>query len=277
MPRDDFSKNTKETLAKRVGYLCSNPRCRRHTAGPHEDVEKVATIGVAAHITAASEGGPRYDAALTKAERSHINNGIWLCVSCSTIIDKDPAVYPVELLREWKSLTETFIRENLSGAVGNAPDNPFIEVDLLYDGSSRWNEGYSQKNKEIYGTAPIPPGSDISIHWLLNWSYVMVLVNNSTKPAFNIQIEPISGARFKSIDGLPKVNNIRPYENIDLHAQFERGLEGTAECADSKILKKIPNELDGSVFRVKYFDEARKEHSTKVTILDQEVISKFEK
>ena len=59
--RDDFQTQTKELLAKRVGYRCSNPGCRQPTSGPHDDPNRAISVGVAAHITAASPGGPRHD------------------------------------------------------------------------------------------------------------------------------------------------------------------------------------------------------------------------
>ena len=60
MPRDDFPKKVKETVAERAGYLCSIPYCNRPTVGPHSDPNKSKCLGVAAHICAASPGGPRY-------------------------------------------------------------------------------------------------------------------------------------------------------------------------------------------------------------------------
>jgi hypothetical protein len=60
-PRDEFSKETKEIVAKRVGSRCSNPNCRRPTSGPQTHPRKTVNIGVAAHITAAAPGGARYD------------------------------------------------------------------------------------------------------------------------------------------------------------------------------------------------------------------------
>lgn len=45
--------------------------------------------GVAAHITAASPGGARYDAALTPEARADIGNGIWLCQNHARLIDND--------------------------------------------------------------------------------------------------------------------------------------------------------------------------------------------
>ena len=38
--RDDFSNQTKELLAKRVGFRYSNPSCRQHTSGPQSKNKK---------------------------------------------------------------------------------------------------------------------------------------------------------------------------------------------------------------------------------------------
>ena len=43
------------------------------------DPTKVIDTGVAAHICAATIGGPRYKAEMTTEERKDINNAIWLC------------------------------------------------------------------------------------------------------------------------------------------------------------------------------------------------------
>ena len=69
--RDDFTKRTIDTLAKRAGYVCSNPGCRCLTVGAARGNEGFVIVGVAAHITAASSGGPRYDPALTQEQRRH--------------------------------------------------------------------------------------------------------------------------------------------------------------------------------------------------------------
>ena len=39
--RDDFSLTVKDILAKRVGYVCSNPNCKRHTIAPNSKEDKV--------------------------------------------------------------------------------------------------------------------------------------------------------------------------------------------------------------------------------------------
>ena len=111
--RDDFSQRTKEILAKRVANVCSNPGCRVRTVGPDEGGSGTVNIGVAAHIAAASDGGPRYDPFMTPEERSGIDNGIWLCQNCAHLIDADSAAYPVELLHRWKEQTESEARASL--------------------------------------------------------------------------------------------------------------------------------------------------------------------
>jgi hypothetical protein len=105
--RDDFPLPIKEVLAKRVSSRCSNPACRKPTSGPQEDSAKAVNIGVAAHITSAAEGGPRYNAALSGEERKAAPNGIWLCQSCGKLVDNDDVRYTVEMLQRWKTISET--------------------------------------------------------------------------------------------------------------------------------------------------------------------------
>ena len=58
MARDEFDKKTKETLAKRVGFECSNPDCPNHvTIGLGQAEDATINLGVAAHIRAAAPGG----------------------------------------------------------------------------------------------------------------------------------------------------------------------------------------------------------------------------
>jgi hypothetical protein len=63
-------------------------------------------IGVAAHITAAALGGPRFDPSLTPRQRCSASNGIWLCQNDGKLVDNDEQQYPVALLRQWKADAE---------------------------------------------------------------------------------------------------------------------------------------------------------------------------
>lgn len=103
--RDDFRQPIIRQIAQRAGYRCSSPACLRPTIGPDGSGD-TASIGVAAYITAAAEGGPRYDPGMTSEDRSAAENGIWLCQTCSRLIDVDMPSHPTEHLREWKTLAE---------------------------------------------------------------------------------------------------------------------------------------------------------------------------
>jgi hypothetical protein len=114
--RDDFSKAVLETLAKRVGHRCSNPSCRKLTSGPHTDDAKAVNVGVGAHITAASPGGPRYDPSLTSELRRSAENGVWLCQTCGKLVDNDEARYSVAQLREWRQIAEDATRQEIESS-----------------------------------------------------------------------------------------------------------------------------------------------------------------
>jgi hypothetical protein len=70
-------------------------------------------LGVAAHITGAAAGGPRYDGSLSAVQRRHSDNGIWLCQNCAKLIDKDISRFTEKLLRAWKTLSEDRARNSL--------------------------------------------------------------------------------------------------------------------------------------------------------------------
>jgi len=112
--RDDFSKSVINKLRLRVGNHCSSPDCGVNTSSASNEAPiAVNNIGVAAHISAASKGGKRYLPSLSKSERASIENGIWLCQSCSVKIDRDEAKYTIELLKNWKCQAEAKAQQEL--------------------------------------------------------------------------------------------------------------------------------------------------------------------
>lgn len=104
--RDDFTKKTVDLLAKRAGFLCSNPDCNILTVGAAPTADKSMIVGVAAHITAAAPGGPRYDPTLTPEQRRHHSNGVWLCETHGKAVDSDAEHFTVEMLRKWRQTAE---------------------------------------------------------------------------------------------------------------------------------------------------------------------------
>lgn len=128
--RDEFTESTISKIARRVGYLCSNPQCRRPTIGPKPSGDGWINIGVAAHITAAAPGGPRFDASLTDAERRHPSNGILLCSDHAALVDRDPQHYTVERLRKWKQTAEERALAAIATRAADAGEPVRLAVEL---------------------------------------------------------------------------------------------------------------------------------------------------
>jgi len=129
--RDEFPDHVKVDLASRVRYRCSNPRCRQLTSGPQMEATGSINVGVAAHITAASPGGPRYNASLTPEQRKSSENGIWLCQKCGKLVDSDLSRYSVATLRKWKKSAEAEALNELEGRVTFSDFARFIKLESL--------------------------------------------------------------------------------------------------------------------------------------------------
>lgn len=114
--RDEFPKPVVDALAKRAAFICSSPDCHAMTIAPSfEHEEKFIYVGVAAHICAAAEGGPRYDPTMSDDDRKAASNGIFLCSNCATMIDKNNGLdFPVSILHEWNRCHDDWVRSNLN-------------------------------------------------------------------------------------------------------------------------------------------------------------------
>ena len=109
--RDDFSKKTVELLARRAGGKCAICGCA--TWGPNDKPYTATNIGQAAHISAAAEGGPRYNPSMTPEYRSSIKNGLWLCSNCHDKVDRNVETYSVTVLKDLKTQAEAHARKEL--------------------------------------------------------------------------------------------------------------------------------------------------------------------
>ena len=116
--RDEFTPTTKRKLAERVAWRCSYPGCDTITIGPHShDETKSINNGIAAHIHGAAPLAPRYLSSMTREERRHISNGIWMCRDHGNLIDADFEEYSPDTLRAWKRIAEKRAAESLRFAV----------------------------------------------------------------------------------------------------------------------------------------------------------------
>lgn len=133
--RDEFSPNTRTALALRANYKCSFTDCGIPTSGPNDSSpDGVTKIGVAAHIHAASPLGPRYLPSMSSDERKSISNGIWLCPTHSTLIDRDTTKYTADFLREMKATHENQTQSEMSGLKKANIDLIALSPELVFSG-----------------------------------------------------------------------------------------------------------------------------------------------
>jgi hypothetical protein len=275
--RHDFTQRTKEILAKRVRYSCSNPICGKSTIGPHSEKEKTLLIGIAAHITAASPGGPRYDNSLREDERRSLDNAVWLCVNCSTLIDKDQSSYTVEILKRWRIDAEQKTLLELIGETKTqsyAP-KPILEVDLIPKNWGRSFIGYADENFKPGEERLIIAGQNYIAFYNLEWRYRFIIMNNSSVPAFNVSVNQIDGYSRLELGKLDKTNNIPPYQSKVINMKLEDFFKGYHFDADILTSKDIPPILNDVKFEIKYFDEARNEYKTILDFSSGEITQTF--
>lgn len=119
--RDNFSKLTKQNLGSAVNWLCV--KCTRPTRFPSFNGERQVNIGHAAHITAASPSGARYDVELTPEQRRGEENGAHLCPTCATVVDNDKEAFPTAMLQNLQAVAMERLRQLANQPVRNGTAN----------------------------------------------------------------------------------------------------------------------------------------------------------
>lgn len=114
--RDDFAPEIKRILAARAGHKCSV--CLKATSGPGPTARVALSDGVAAHITAASPNGPRFDHSLSADARRSPENGIWVCTQHGREIDAAASTFSVDVLRGLKRIREESASRELQQSQG---------------------------------------------------------------------------------------------------------------------------------------------------------------
>jgi len=244
--RDDFTPATIRHLKDISSNICSNPECRVHTVGCKQLNDSPISIGVAAHITAASAGGPRYDASLSSAQRRDASNGIWLCQNHARQIDVDPNSFPVELLLEWKALSE----QRSSLMVGQ---RSFIESEVKDE--IRRETGLTLERYICRGENPILTPLATAIH-----GYEQRL--SDLDPRFNVRVHSTSNETHHEITAACESAKVElVFKNIvntpdfinSATALFEEGRELTIESPNfsfkgSKLFESITdNSTQGKI------------------------------
>ncbi len=224
MARDDFSKETLDRLAKRVGVRCSNPSCRKLTTGPRTDSPFIINIGVGAHITAASPGGPRYDSSLSPQQRKSDENGIWLCQNHAKLVDDDQVAYSAEALRAWKAEAEASARAELEGGAQPKLTDFSGEIDII------------RKNKQI-----TPERHDYCLE--------VTLTNRGTEPIgfSNVDLE-MPACVVSSPEAHPLYVRERSTPNVAFFRLKSSNHEQQIYPGDPKLVLSIPYYVDRDLY-----------------------------
>ncbi|EOQ61108.1 hypothetical protein F935_03454 [Acinetobacter calcoaceticus ANC 3811] len=197
--RDNFTQATINLLKRRVSGICSNPDCYVQTSEPQlTDTSKVNETGIAAHICAAAIGGPRYNSTMTQEERKHINNGIWLCSTCATKIDREPDLYPTPLLHRWKNLAEQRIKQNLNQKLYTQSEAEYQVNHSLLQASGisvprRIQSSLSEIAKAInQHINHLDPRLDVHYSFINGHDYFNINIKENTEEAITVKFTPVS-------------------------------------------------------------------------------------
>lgn len=162
-------------------------------------------LGVAAHICAASPGGPRYNAAQTPAERRGKENGVWLCQNCGRMVDADPASFPVDKLTKWKRDAQAqAFREVVSPGTASAEPTR-IEAAIVAD----TDQADAQFNA-VFDRIRVAASADITAHtrgdmWLRDSVELSLGLDGDQKtPSFSISQLPLA------VEVAPEVTIVAP-------------------------------------------------------------------
>jgi hypothetical protein len=153
-------------------------------------MSKSLNVGVAAHITAAAPGGPRYDPSLTTEQRSDITNAIWVCQNCAKLADNDSVRFDATTLREWKETAEQAALEMVGKTV---PDQ--YRADQIVD---KWvSPAYAEKagitTEEGYEFCWSSANQESEKVDLDGWERVLLNQPDGTLARLKIQDNPVVG------------------------------------------------------------------------------------
>lgn len=222
--RDDFSPSTKRALADRVGWICSYPNCGQSTLGPaSQSVDDKINNGIAAHICAASPGGPRFDPSMTPEMRKSISNGIWMCRNHGNLVDADHCQYTVETLIAWKSDAESAAYTRLSQPAQHLTVGySSRDLNILKVYCDLFNYGYLQQLKGELFRAKVPTS-------VLNPLYnCMDFIDNPNYKFNAVNLEDLRQQLNKKVldfnqhFGAESGGNIDYYDYIDLNVIRQR-------------------------------------------------------
>jgi hypothetical protein len=158
------TEKTIKRLFAMSGNMCAFPDC----CLPIVESDGETISGEICHIKAKNEGGPRYESAQSEEERHGFDNLVLMCGRHHKIVDDNPKIYSVDVLRVIKK-----IREKEMGRAKQATDTVYAKI-LIND--YRRIEVVNNSGNVIVNS----PGTNINI-------------NNLKTTKRTIKINPASG------------------------------------------------------------------------------------
>lgn len=129
---------------------CSNPACTIPLF-TEQPLSGDVHFAEAAHIIAASKGGPRSDVTTTDAERGSWSNLLLLCANCHRMVDKAERDYPPQMMIEWKQQRLLVVERALGLATLGSRAQARAEI-----------ERFLLQNREIHHR--VGPDNDYSVN-----------------------------------------------------------------------------------------------------------------
>ncbi|NNU26167.1 ABC-three component system protein [Isoptericola sediminis] len=127
--RDDIPAAQARVVYQRSGGRCAYPGCGAELVmDAISPGDQPKSTGKVAHIAAASPGGPRYDASMTRDQRRSANNLIYLCGPHHDAIDFQLDHHTREFLTEAKLNHERAVARATRAALGNVTN---YELDTI--------------------------------------------------------------------------------------------------------------------------------------------------
>lgn len=191
-----ISDRVKKQLYALSGNECANPLCHNKLVYPDDNAKDDQIC----HIEAASPDGPRYNPNQTDEERRGFDNLILLCHRCHDMIDNNPDIYTVEILKKWKQEHEDIYKNSNIDKVFSfsVPDGLLSrdkEADNLFDKIT---------NNRFFNLVGIGGSGKSSLAYLMMQKHkydfneiVDVVVNNNIKDDFIEQINKTLNLEFE--------------------------------------------------------------------------------
>lgn len=191
-----ISDRVKKQLYALSGNECANPLCHNKLVYPDDNAKDDQIC----HIEAASPDGPRYNPNQTDEERRGFDNLILLCHRCHDMIDNNPDIYTVGILKKWKQEHEDIYKNTNKEKVFSfsVPDGLLSrdkEADNLFD---------KIINNRFFNLVGIGGSGKSSLAYLMMQKHkydfneiVDVVVNNNIKDDFIEQINKTLNLEFE--------------------------------------------------------------------------------